>query len=229
MKRFNQICGFLLASLSTQASSPSEMKKERVVMVHGIFQSGHCFYPLKKRLEKAGHDCLVPSLIPADARSGIETLADQLRIAIEEKWGKDADFHIVAHSMGGLISRYYLQELGGHEHCHSLITLATPHHGTSAAYLYPGKGAVQMRPRSEFLQQLELSEDRLANVTLISYRTPLDLIILPSTSSHWELAQNHKVWAPAHPLVLYSPRVQRHIFNLLGKSADKGHWDKNAN
>ncbi len=223
MKRISQICGFLLASLSTQASSVSEVKKERVVMVHGIFQSGHSFYPLKKRLEKAGHDCLVPSLKPADARSGIETLADQLRLAIEEKWGKDAGFHIVAHSMGGLISRYYLQELGGHEHCHSLITLATPHHGTTAAYLYPGKGALQMRPQSDFLQQLESSEYRLSKVTLISYRTPLDLIILPSTSSHWDVAQNHKVWAPAHPLVLHTPRVQRHIINLLETSAENGH------
>jgi triacylglycerol lipase len=222
MKHMKKVCGLLLASLSSP-SSAAEITKERVVMVHGIFQNGHNFYPLKKRLEKAGHDCLVPSLKPADARSGIETLADQLRLAIEEKWGKNADFHIVAHSMGGLISRYYLQELGGHEHCHSLITLATPHHGTTAAYLYPGKGAWQMRPKSEFLQQLESSEDRLSKVTLISYRTPLDLIILPSTSSHWELAQNHKVWAPAHPLVLHTPRVQRHIINLLETSADRGH------
>lgn len=223
MKHVKKMCGLLLASLSTQTSAAEAPKRERVVMVHGIFQSGHSFIPLKMRLEKAGHDCLIPALKPADARSGIETLADQLRLAIEEKWGKEADFHIVAHSMGGLISRYYLQELGGHEHCHSLVTLATPHHGTSAAYLYPGKGAWQMRPNSEFLQQLESSEERLSKLTLISYRTPLDLIILPSKSSHWDAAQNHKVWAPAHPLVLHTPRVQRHIINLLETSADKGH------
>lgn len=188
---------------------------ERIVMVHGIFQRGHSFIPLKKKLEKQGYDCLVPSLKPADARLGIEGLAQQLQREIEAKWGKQADFHIVAHSMGGLVSRYYLQELGGYQHCQTLVTLATPHHGTKAAYFYPGKGAYQMRPNSEFLQQLDASAYRLKQVKLISYRTPLDLIILPSTSSHWEMAENHRVWALAHPLVMHTPRVQRHILEVI--------------
>jgi len=187
----------------------------RVVMVHGIFQRGHSFVPMKKKFEQLGYECLIPQLKPCDARSGLETLAAQLQREIEQKWGKDADFHIVAHSMGGLVSRYYLQELGGHEHCQTLVTLATPHHGTKAAYFYPGKGAWQMRPNSEFLQSLQASSHRLKHLRLISYRTPLDLIILPSTSSHWELAENHLVWAPAHPLVMHTPRVQREIISVV--------------
>jgi triacylglycerol lipase len=190
----------------------------RIVMVHGIFQRGYSFSPLRQKLEKLGCECLVPRLSPCDARSGIETLALQLQREIEETWGKDATFHIVAHSMGGLVSRYYLQELGGHEHCQTLITLATPHHGTKAAYLYPGKGAGQMRPNSTFLEQLEASSNRLQNMRLLSYRTPLDLIILPSTSSHWEIAENHRVWALAHPLVMHMPRVQKHIVQVIGSA-----------
>ena len=187
----------------------------RVVMVHGIFQRGHSFVPMKKKFEQLGYECLVPKLKPCDARSGLETLAAQLQREIEQKWGKDADFHIVAHSMGGLVSRYYLQELGGHEHCQTLVTLATPHHGTKTAYFYPGKGAWQMRPNSEFLQSLEASSHRLKHLRIISYRTPLDLVILPSTSSHWDLADNRRVWAPAHPLVMHAPRVQREIISVV--------------
>jgi triacylglycerol lipase len=187
----------------------------RIVLVHGIFQRGHSFVPMKKKFEKMGCECLVPRLNPCDARTGIETLAQQLQREIEESWGKDAKFHIVAHSMGGLVSRYYLQELGGHENCQTLITLATPHHGTKAAYFYPGKGAGQMRPDSTFLRQLETSSHLLENVRLISYRTPLDLIILPSTSSHWEMAENHRVWALAHPLVMHMPSVQSNIMKVI--------------
>jgi len=40
---------------------------------------------------------------------------------------------IVAHSMGGLVSRSYLQESGGGSRVKKLITLATPHHGTPGA------------------------------------------------------------------------------------------------
>ena len=191
----------------------------RVVMVHGIFQRGHSFIPMKKKFEKLGYQCLVPALKPCDARSGIETLAAELQRQIEDTWGKDAEFHIVAHSMGGLVSRYYLQELGGHRHCQTFVTLATPHHGTKAAYFYPGKGAWQMRPNSEFLQNLDATSHRLQGMKILSYRTPLDLIILPSTSSHWEIAENHRVWALAHPLVMHMPKVQREIIDVISTDA----------
>jgi triacylglycerol lipase len=195
--------------------SAAQGEPTRIVLVHGIFERGHSFVPMKKKFEKMGCECLVPRLNPCDARTGIETLAQQLQREIKESWGKNAKFHIVAHSMGGLVSRYYLQELGGHKQCHSFITLATPHHGTKAAYFYPGIGASQMRPNSPFLRQLETTSHRLENVRLISYRTPLDLIILPSTSSHWEMAENHRVWALAHPLVMHMPSVQTHIMQVI--------------
>lgn len=203
---------------------------ERVVLVHGIFQSGKSFIPLKKKLEKQGCECLIPTLKPADARDGIEGLAAQLQREIEAKWGKNASIHIIAHSMGGLVSRYYLQELGGYQHCQTLSTLATPHHGTKAAYFYPGKGALQMRPNSEFLQRLDATAYRLKKVRLTSYRTPLDLIILPSTSSHWDIADNRQVWALAHPLVMHTPSVQQHIMESIHSTAvSPGHRTKNAN
>ena len=211
----------LYSSIFSAPASATAQANNRVVLVHGIFQSGHSFIPMKKQLEKQGYDCIIPKLKPADARSGLETLAAQLQREIEQKWGKDAEFHIVAHSMGGLVSRYYLQELGGHEHCQTLVTLATPHNGTKTAYFYPGKGACQMRPHSEFLQQLDASSHRLQKIRLISYRTPLDLVILPSTSSHWDLADNRRVWAPAHPLVMHTPRVKREIMQVLDSQKAK--------
>ncbi len=207
------VLGSTMAIKQTQAETiPS---KAHVVLVHGIFQKGYSFLPMQKKLQAQGYDCLIPSLQPADARSGIDVLAQQLDREITAKWGKDAEIHIVAHSMGGLVSRYYLQELGGAKKCKTLITLATPHHGTNAAYCYPGTGAWQMRPGSEFLQNLEKTSDRLKGMRILSYRTPLDLIILPSTSSHWDLAENFRIWVPAHPLVMHAPRVQREIFAVL--------------
>jgi len=40
---------------------------------------------------------------------------------------------ILAHSMGGLIARYYMTKLGGTGRVSKLITLGTPHHGTPIA------------------------------------------------------------------------------------------------
>ena len=45
--------------------------------------------------------------------------------------------HIIGHSLGGLIARYYVTRLGGDARVHTLITLGTPHEGSYAAYAVP--------------------------------------------------------------------------------------------
>jgi len=37
---------------------------------------------------------------------------------------------LIGHSMGGLVARYYLEALGGWEHCRALFTFGTPHRGS---------------------------------------------------------------------------------------------------
>ncbi len=45
----------------------------------------------------------------------------------------DAQLALIGHSMGGLISRYFLECLGGWQHTRTLITLGTPHRGAPNA------------------------------------------------------------------------------------------------
>lgn len=44
--------------------------------------------------------------------------------------GPGAKVILIGHSMGGLIARYYLEVLGGHEQCRALFTFGTPHRGS---------------------------------------------------------------------------------------------------
>ncbi len=181
---------------------------QRVVFVHGIFQPGNwAFGTLRRRLEAQGIECIAPSLKPCDGREGLEKLADQLKNEINQQFGPREHFSIVAFSMGGLVSRYYLQELDGAGRCDRFITLSTPHHGTQIAYLYGGEGARQMRPGSEFLSRLQRSESRLGRMPVSSFRTPFDLVILPATSSVWERAENAEFPVIAHPLMTRADAV----------------------
>lgn len=203
------------------ASSLSQPETEpvmNVVMVHGFLQSGRSYNSMRKRLEAQNVRCLTARLSPSDGRTGICSLANDLKQQIEGAFDPDEKFSIVGYSMGGLVSRYYLQNLGGAPRCEQLITISSPHQGTVMAKLYPSKGARQMRPGSEFLRELQSTEHTLGDIPVISYRTPLDLMILPSTSSVWERAENVAHTVALHPLMLRDRNVLEDVERrLLGQ------------
>jgi len=54
-----------------------------------------------------------------------------LRLPLWQKYaGKNAKVILVAHSMGGVVARYYMEVMGGNEKCKALITLGTPYAGS---------------------------------------------------------------------------------------------------
>lgn len=204
-----------MASLAHGADSP-KIPARRVVLVHGIFQSEwRCFGFLRRDLEKRGVEVLVPTLKPADGSDGLPVMASQLKKEIDARFGPNGRVVVIGFSMGGLISRHYLQELGGADRCDAFFSISTPHHGTIAARAMWGEGARQMRPGSEFLTRLAATEDRLGKMPAVSYRTPADLIILPSTSSEWPRAENLRIPCPLHPMMTFSPRVRNDILRRL--------------
>ena len=117
-----------------------------IVLVHGFISTGKIFLLMRKRFEENGFKCFTPTLKPTDAKHGLEDLGKKLRNEINYKLGNDSKFSLVGFSMGGIICRYYLQELDGIQRVNQFITISTPHHGSYLAYLYPGKGMKQLRP-----------------------------------------------------------------------------------
>ena len=53
---------------------------------------------------------------------------------------KDAKIILLAHSMGGLVSRYYLEVLGGWKDCRALFTFGTPYRGSLNAVNFIANG-----------------------------------------------------------------------------------------
>ena len=196
---------------------PAPPPVPRVVLVHGILENGKSYKYMRSHLEKRGFTCYVPKMVPCDGRGGLENLAIHLKEDIDAHFGTKEPINIVAFSMGGLVSRYYLQNLGGAERCKQFITISSPHHGTKAGWFYPSKGAIQMRPGSQFLADLNATEDKLGKMPVTSYRTPMDLIILPPTSSVWERAENIEYPVILHPLMITSNRVIDDITRRLEK------------
>lgn len=85
---------------------------------------------------------------PYDWRRDNRAAAHALRRLIHDRlpaWRRgsgadDAKVVLVAHSMGGLVSRHYLECLGGWEQCRALVTFGTPYRGAPYALEYLANG-----------------------------------------------------------------------------------------
>jgi triacylglycerol lipase len=191
------------------------MKTPTFVLVHGINDTRRKFKTMQATFEDNGYRCIAPSLTPKNGSKGLEFLAMQLKDIIDtERKGSDAAFCLVGFSMGGLVSRYYLQELDGYRTVSQFFSISSPHHGSLLAYLSAKKGVTQMRPDSEFLRSLEQSSSHLNNIPCYSYWTPFDVIILPASSSIWKKAENIKINSLCHPFMVKNQQV---IADILAK------------
>lgn len=186
-----------------------------IVLVHGFISTGKIFFYIKKQLESFGHKCFAPTLKPIDARYGIEDLAIKLKDFIKNNIGTDSKFVLVGFSLGGIVCRYYLQEMGGINNVTKLFTVSAPHHGSFMSYLYPGKGIKQLRPNSLFLKSLQEKEHLLNGLELYSYRTPFDLMIIPNKSSVWDIALNKSFVSIMHSSMLINRNLVREIIKEL--------------
>jgi triacylglycerol lipase len=186
-----------------------------LVFVHGILDNGSIFDKMIAFFEQHGIPCYAPSLTPSDGRTGLDELANQLKRHIDSELAPDRPISIIGFSMGAMIARFYLQRLGGFKITRQFFSISAPHKGSVWSYFYPGKGTKQMRPGSPFLQELDNSVDCLQGMNIYSYWTPFDLVIIPPSSSQWEIAHNIKINALCHPCMLRNTRLIANIHDKL--------------
>jgi len=154
-----------------------------IILLHGYFHNRSAFVVMKRSLRKFGFrsvDTMNYNVIGHD----VQELAQQLAAHVDEvlECTEATHVHLIGHSLGGLVARYYIQRLGGHEKVHTCITLGTPHRGTHAAWVGRGKTARQLRPGSLLLRQLARSS-RAMPVRFISIYSNLDSLVLPAVNA----------------------------------------------
>lgn len=106
---------------------------------------------------------------------------------------------IVNHSMGGLVSQYYLKVLGGHTSVSHLASIAGANHGTTfagACLIYTT--CQQMYPGSSFISQISAGDETPGDTRYASWYSACDGIILPYTSTRLSGATNNNVLCQTH-------------------------------
>jgi triacylglycerol lipase len=88
-------------------------QRNSVVLVHGINDTGQVFQTMATYLRKRGWSVYTLDLIPNNGDFGLEKLAQQVADYIADSFAPEQPLDLVGFSMGGIISRYYVQRLGG--------------------------------------------------------------------------------------------------------------------
>ncbi len=191
-----------------------------VLLIHGLDDTSAKFYRLGSYLRDRGWSVHSLDLYPSNGSVGIDVLAHQVSRYVDENFSVEQPIDVVGYSMGGLIGRYYLQQLGAVQRVRRLVTVASPHHGTLTAYLRPNVGASQMRPGSPFLAALNETVARLNGICVTSIWTPLDLMIVPASSS--QLPVGHQVQVPValHHWMVEDPLALSAIAAALRRPVD---------
>jgi triacylglycerol lipase len=186
-----------------------------ILLVHGYSCSRGIWWWMRRRLEAAGHVVATISLAPPYV--GIDALVPQLarRIdAVRAETGADRVI-LVAHSMGGLVSRVYLAKHGTSA-VERLVTLATPHQGSELARIGFGRNAREMEPDSRWLQALALSPP---GVPATSVRTVHDNYVTPNPRQLLPGADDVPIEGIGHMAVLFSPRALAIVERTIGDPA----------
>jgi triacylglycerol lipase len=190
-----------------------------IVLVHGWVHNRSAFIGMTRALRRAGFHH-IHGLNYNPMRHTIEEIAAMLATEVDRVLAVTGAPRcmIVGHSMGGIVSRYYVQVLGGQRNVDTVVTMGSPHRGTVFAHIALGPAARQLRPHSHLLRTLEESA-RPSDVRWISYYSDLDLMVAPAISAklvHPALrAANIRTPDTGHLSLLLSGEVLRSVVDHL--------------
>ena len=193
------------------------------VLLHGFVDNRSVFVLLRRSLARHGWrhlECLNYSPLTCDIRTAAELLGRHIEEICARTGRSEVD--IVGHSLGGLIARYYVQCLGGDHRVRTLVTLGTPHSGTSVAPLASAHPIVrQMRPGSAVIEELRTPAPG-CRTRFVSFWSDLDQLMVPVETAcidHPDLiAQNVRVSGIGHLALPVHPAVAAGIREALGSS-----------
>ena len=205
--------------------TPRLAQQRTIVLVHGYLANRATMLPVAAYLKLHG----LGRVLSFDYQSsaGIEASARALKEFLRQHV-RGGRVDLVCHSLGGVVARCYLQELGGARRVDRCITLSSPHHGTYGAYWVASRVGRELRPDSPLLERLRASRHAAERVRFTSIVAGSDNIVFPRVFAHAgavseqllagalsESAELVHVPDVGHVGMLFSPRVLRAIADRL--------------
>ncbi len=199
-----------------------------VVLVPGYGGSTSALDVLAARLRAAGRDAVVVQLPgdgTADLRSYVPVLDTAVRAALD---AGAPSVDLVGYSAGGVVARLWVAG-GGAPVTRRVVTLGSPHHGTSVAglgsRLAPGlcpQACQELVPGSDLLDRLNARDETPAGPAWLSLWTSVDDTVKPPDSARLAGATNVSLQdlcpgsTTSHSQLPRDPQVQAVVLAALG-------------
>ncbi|MGN6634784.1 MAG: lipase family alpha/beta hydrolase [Oryzihumus sp.] len=201
-----------------------------VLMVPGYGGSGSSLDGLAAALRRQGKDVTILQL----PGNGTGDLRQQARVLGRAAQGARArtgapSVDVVGYSAGGVVARYWLEELGGAALTRRLVTVGSPHHGTELAELGTlvaggcPAACQQLQPDSPLLTELDrLAAREPSGPRVVSIWTTFDDVVVPPDSARLAGALNLTVQGVCsasrvdHSALPSDPVVQAMVSAQLG-------------
>ena len=177
------------------------LKKRPIFLVHGLWNNPKLFQKLIEKINEEDYELYLPHLPHKFGKTSLRRLARDLDSKIEELVGTEVEIDIVGFSMGGLISRLWLQKHNGFSRTKRFFSIGTPHFGTYTAQMIPSffmPGIAEMKRGSSLLCQLNNDLTSLEKVECISFFTKWDLMSFPGWQAKLSIGSSYQLPVLTH-------------------------------
>ena len=190
------LTGLVVRAVGPVPAVPQEVPGP-VLLVPGYGGDGSSLQALAAALRAAGRNAVVVPRV-GDGRGDLDAqavalaaLATQVR---EETGAPSVD--VVGFSAGGVVARLWVRDHGGGAVARRVLTLGSPHHGSSQAALGAGLAAgcptacEQLVPDSDLLRRLNARDETPDGPAWVTLRSTADQVVTPVDSAALEGALN---------------------------------------
>ncbi|SER20663.1 esterase/lipase family protein [Microlunatus flavus] len=201
-----------------------------ILLVHGIVDNHAIFARLDHLLRARGFATVAAhdyGLLISDVARAATALGDVVRRLARDTGHERV--HVVGHSLGGLLARWFVQRQGGDDVVNTLVTLGTPHGGTEVARL--GRlvpllpMARQLEPGSAVVRALAEPAPG-CRTRFVAYASDIDHLVVPARNArvdHPDLdATNVDVRGVGHLSMPHDRALAHEIAALLSRASERG-------
>jgi triacylglycerol lipase len=207
----------------------AQLRPGPVLLVPGYGGATGGLHSLADRLTAAGRDATVVSL-PGNGTGDLGASANALGVAVSAAMARTGNrsVDLVGYSAGGIVVRLWVAD-GHADVVRRVVTLGSPHHGTSladlAVSLAPGQcplACAQLATNSAVLARLNAGDETPAGPTWVSIWTTQDATVTPPDSARLAGALNLPVQSVCgraqitHGDLPTAPLVQQMVLSELG-------------